>query len=196
MIQDSHLMHGMYNDNDGNIYNMIRQLFAFPCRGGVKPLGQQSGHYNIPSGVGCMCLNWGGGTGAGWNGLGRLQGRHWCQTKTYITEQQSWCVVALLRSVSSERSLAQSKVGAIVAKTSLDQLLYSTSVQSWKKSMELFAAPINLSKGPFISTRPNRLGEPPLVSLLSWSRGGLRNGCRVQTLSKAWRRRKAVGGKG
>ena len=44
--------------------------------------------------------------------------------------------------------------------------------------MELFAAPINLSKGPFISTRPNRLGEPPLVSLLSWSRGGLRNGCR------------------
>ena len=41
--------------------------------------------------------------------------------------------------------------------------------------MKLYAAPIFLSTGTFFSTRCTRLGEPPPVSLLSWSMRGLVN---------------------
>ena len=45
--------------------------------------------------------------------------------------------------------------------------LYITSVQPWMKTMETIAALINPSTGgTFLSMRPTRLGEPPLVSLL------------------------------
>ena len=42
----------------------------------------------------------------------------------------------------------------------------------WNKC-KLFVAPINPSRGTFLSTRPTRLGEPPPVSLLPWSKWGL-----------------------
>ena len=51
--------------------------------------------------------------------------------------------------------------------------LYSTSVQSWMLSMgTICSSHISLYRA-FLSTRPTRLGEPPPVSLLLWSKGGL-----------------------
>ena len=70
-----------------------------------------------------------------------------------------------------------SKVGAIPAKTSLDQLFLQHKCTVMDEFNEKqFAAPINPSKGTFHSTRTTRLGGPLPVSLLSWSRGGLVNG--------------------
>ena len=61
-------------------------------------------------------------------------------------------------------------------RTSLDHLfvqhkctLYSHGSIQW----ELFVSPICHCTGTFHSTRPTTLGEPPPVSLLSWSREGL-----------------------
>ena len=48
--------------------------------------------------------------------------------------------------------------------------LYITSVQSWIKSMGTICSS---HKSLYMATRPTRLGEPPQVSLLLWSRGGL-----------------------
>ena len=46
-------------------------------------------------------------------------------------------------------------------------------VQSWMKSMGTICSSHKYLYRDFLSTRPTRLGEPPLVSLLLWSRGGL-----------------------
>ena len=51
--------------------------------------------------------------------------------------------------------------------------LYSTSVQSRMKSMDTICSSHKSLYRDFLSTRPTRLGEPPPVSLLLWSRGGL-----------------------
>ena len=69
-----------------------------------------------------------------------------------------------------EESPGQNKVGGIAAKTSC---LYSTSVQSWMISMGTISSSHFSLYRAFLSTRPTRLGEPPPVSLLLWSRGGL-----------------------
>ena len=51
--------------------------------------------------------------------------------------------------------------------------MYSTSVESWMKSIGTICSSHSSLYRAFLSTRPTRLGEPPPVSLLSWSRGGL-----------------------
>ena len=51
--------------------------------------------------------------------------------------------------------------------------LFSTSVQSWMISMGTICSSHFSLYRAFLSTRPTRLGEPPPVGLLLWSRGGL-----------------------
>ena len=55
----------------------------------------------------------------------------------------------------------------------INSCLYSTSVQSWMKSMGTICSSHFSLYRAFLSTRSTILGEPPPVSLLSWSRGGL-----------------------
>ena len=71
-------------------------------------------------------------------------------------------------------SPAYRKMGAIAAHNQFGSAGSTTQVysQGWNE-WKLFAAPIFLSTGTFLSTRSTRLGEPPPVSLLSWSRGCL-----------------------
>ena len=71
-----------------------------------------------------------------------------------------------------EDSPAQRKVGATSAQNQFESAGSTTKVynQGWNE-WKLFATLIFLYTGNFLSTRSTRLGE--LVSLLSWSRGGL-----------------------
>ena len=75
-----------------------------------------------------------------------------------------------------EESPAQRKVGGIAAKTSFEQLFvqYKCTVMDEINGHYLQLASSHKSLyRDFLSTRPTRLGEPPPVSLLLWSRGGL-----------------------
>ena len=75
-----------------------------------------------------------------------------------------------------EESPAQRIVGATAAQNLFVSAVCTTQVYSHGENQwKLFAAPIFLSTGTFLSTRSTRLGELPPVSLLSWSRGDLVN---------------------
>ena len=113
-----------------------------------------------------------------------LQNCHWRQQKLYCEAIELVCGGSNKGCVLVERKARHRvKSEQWQLKPVLISCLYITSVLSWMKSMETICS----SHNSFHSTRTKRLGTPPPVSLLSWSRECLVNeNCCCRVIFEIW----------